>query len=150
MKRWDLSALPPSTEKETPRAPHPDAPRVPRPEGRIPRVLFSEPECRAVAVELERGEAMGDHHVRERAIVQVVKGRVKVDVSGERVECAAGTLLAFERGERHSVNALEDSVLLLVLAPWPAAEHYAGSEGADPRRLPPNASVQPISPPAGV
>lgn len=146
MKRWNLTSLPPSTEKQTPRAPHPDAPRVPRQDGQIPRVLLSTPECRAVVVELEPGEAMGDHHVRERALVQVVHGRVAIDASGERADCSAGTLVAFERGEHHTVHALEAAVLLLILAPWPAREHYTETEAAQPQHLPPNASVDPISP----
>lgn len=74
---------------------------------------------------------MGDHHVRERAVVQVVGGRVTIEASGETAECEAGTLVVFDRGERHSVHALEDSMLLLILAPWPADEQH----------LPPNASV---------
>lgn len=149
MKRWDLTSLPPSTEKQSPRAPHPDAPRVPRRDGQIPRVLFSSPECRAVAIELERGESMGDHHVRERALVQVVRGRVAIEASGESAECGAGTLVAFERGEHHGVQALEDSLVLLILAPWPARDHYDPAETAEPQHLPPNASVGPVATPPG-
>lgn len=103
-----------------------------RQDGHIPRVLFSTPECRGVVVELDAGEEMGDHHVRERAIVQVIRGRVEIDASGESADCAAGTLVVFDCGERHSVRALDDSMLLLMLAPWPGAQH-----------LPQNASVEP-------
>jgi quercetin dioxygenase-like cupin family protein len=142
VERWDLTSLPPSTEKERPRAAHPDAPRVPRRDGQIPRVLFSSPECRAVAVELRAGEAMGEHHVRERALVQVVRGRVEIDASGETADCGAGTLVVFERGESHSVRSLEPSLLLLILAPWPAHGHYTETEAADPQHLPPNAAVE--------
>lgn len=143
MKRWDLTSLPPSTEKSTPRAAGPDAPRVPRQGRQIPRVLFSAPECRAVALELEAGEEMGDHHVRERAIVTVVAGRVSIDVSGEVAECGAGSVLTFDPGERHAVGALEHSLLLLVLAPWPAAEHYTDAESAGDVHLPANATIAP-------
>jgi quercetin dioxygenase-like cupin family protein len=146
VNRWDLMSLPPSTEKQHPREPGADAPRVPRREGRIPRVLFSAPEYRAVAIELARGETMGDHHVRERAIVQVVSGRVAVDASDETAECAAGTLVTFAPGERHSVHALDDAKLLLILAPWPAATHYTDAEIDHAQRLPVNASVDPVSP----
>lgn len=146
MKRWDLTALPPSTEKRTPRAPRPDAPRVPRRNGSIPRVLFSSPECRAVVVELEHGETMGDHRVRERAVVHVVGGRARIDASGESAECPAGTVVTFAPGERHSVHALEPVTLLLVLSPWPAAEHYTDAEDGDAQHVPPNASVAPMSP----
>ena len=144
VKRWDLSSLPPSTEKEKPREPGPDAPRVPRRDGQIPRVLFSAPECRAVVIELEVGEAMGDHHVRERAIVHVHHGRVSIDVDGAEVECGGGTVVTFDPGERHAVRALEPSMLLLVLAPWPGAEHYVEGNAGNALHVPANASVEPM------
>jgi quercetin dioxygenase-like cupin family protein len=143
VKRWDLTSLPPSTEKETPRAARPDAPRVARQGRQIPRVLFSAPECRAVALELGDGEELGDHHVRERAVVSVVSGRVVIDASGEAVECGPGTVLTFEPGERHSVRAIEHSLLLLILAPWPAAEHYTDAESGEVGHLPANATIAP-------
>jgi quercetin dioxygenase-like cupin family protein len=146
MKRWNLVSLPPSTEKRIPRAPGADAPRVERSAGSTPRVLFTSPECRAVIVELERGEVMGDHRVRERAVVQVVGGRVEIESSGERVECDTGTLVTFEPAERHSVRALTESRLLLMLAPWPAARHYADDEAEHAQQLPPNAVVEPLAP----
>ena len=62
----------------------------------MPLVLFSSPECRAIAVDLQAGDTMGDHQVRERAVVQVVTGRVTVEASGEKAECDAGTLITFE------------------------------------------------------
>jgi quercetin dioxygenase-like cupin family protein len=143
MDRWDLKSLPSSTEKRTPREPGPDAPRVPKRDGQIPRVLFSSPECRAVLVELEGGEEMGDHRVRERAVVQVVDGHVSIEGSGVTVECGSGTLVTFTPGERHSVRALEHSLLLLILAPWPAAEHYTAAEAPRAQHLLANASAEP-------
>ena len=122
---------------------------MPRREGQTPRVLFSSPECRAVVVELEPGEAMGDHRVRERAVVHVVAGRVSIDVSGETAECGAATVVTFAPGEQHGVQALEHSLLLLILAPWPAAEHYTAAEAPYAQQLPVNASVESASTNAG-
>jgi quercetin dioxygenase-like cupin family protein len=145
VERWDLKSLPSSTEKRTPREPGPGAPRVPKRDGQIPRVLFSSPECRAVVVELEGGQEMGDHRVRERAVVHVVHGRVSIEASGMTAECGTGTLVTFGPGEQHSVRALEHSLLLLILAPWPAAEHYTAAEAPHAQHLPTNASVEPAS-----
>jgi quercetin dioxygenase-like cupin family protein len=145
MERWDLSSLPSSTEKRTPREPGPDAPRVPRRDGQIPRVLFSAPECRAVVVELEGGEEMGDHRVHERAVLHVVSGRLSIEASGVATECGAGALVTFDPGERHSLRALDHALLLLILAPWPAAEHYSSGEDPHAQHLPANASVEPAS-----
>lgn len=144
MKRWNLLSLPPSTEKQHPRESGSGAPRVPRRDGQIPRVLFTAPECRAIVIELDHGETMGDHHVRERAVVQVVTGRVAIEASGETVECAAGTLVTFAPHERHTLRALGDATLLLIVAPWPAAEHYSETETQRAAHLPVNAFVPPL------
>jgi quercetin dioxygenase-like cupin family protein len=104
VKRWDLRSLAPS-------------PRVPRSDRQMPRVLFTSPECRAIVIDLRGGEGLGDHHVRERAVVEVVSGRISVEASGETVYCESGTLLTFDPGERHTVHALADARLLLLLAP---------------------------------
>ena len=146
MKRWDLHSLAPSSEKETPRAPGPDAPRVPRAGAQMPQVLFSTPECRAVVIELGRGGEIGDHQVRERLVIQVVDGDVTIEAGGEAVECPAGALLVLEPGESHAVKALEDSRLLLILAPWPAPGHDLASEERPAEHLPANAVVDPLPP----
>ena len=88
---------------------------------------------------------MGDHHVRERAVLHVHHGRVAIDVGGQEVECGGGTVVTFDPAERHAVRALEQSMLLLVLAPWPAAEHYVEGNAGDALHVPANASVEPMS-----
>lgn len=144
MRRWDLRSLAPSSEKRTAREPGADAPRVPRTGQQMPRVLFSSPECRAVVIDLRRGEELGDHHVRERAVVEVVVGRVSIESDGETEECEAGTLVTFDPGEHHTVHALADTRLLLLLAPWPAAKHNTESEQERGPHLPANAVVESI------
>jgi quercetin dioxygenase-like cupin family protein len=111
---------------------------------REPRVLFSTSACRAVVIDLQAGEEMGDHQVRERAVVQVVSGRVALGADGRDAECEPGTLATFAPGERHAVRALEDSRLLLLLAPWPAEGHFQSGEDADPERLPGQGAVPPL------
>lgn len=143
MRRWHLPTLPPSSEKEHEREPGPTAPRVSTVGPSMPRVLFSEPECRAVAVDLPAGEEMGDHVVHERALVYVVSGQVALTVRDETADCDSGTLINLEPGEHHSARALVDSQLLLILAPWPAKRRVAGVEAQDPHHLPRNA----VSPP---
>ena len=79
MKRWHLPTLEASSDKRTAREPGADAPRVPSAGAQKPRVLFSSPECRLIALDLDAGEELADHHVRERAVVQVISGRVTID-----------------------------------------------------------------------
>jgi quercetin dioxygenase-like cupin family protein len=146
VKRWDLGSLAPSSRKLTAREPGADAPRVPRSGAQMPRVLFTSPECRAVVIDLRGGEELGDHHVRERAVVEVISGRVSIKSAGETVDCASGTLLTFEPGEHHTVRALVDTRLLLLLAPWPAAKHNTEAEKGHDQHLPVNAVTEPIRP----
>jgi quercetin dioxygenase-like cupin family protein len=112
---------------------------------REPRVLFSDAACRAVVIDLQSGEGMGEHSVHETAILQVVTGTVAVGSGSSTADCPAGTLVTFAPGERHTVQALEPSRLMLLLAPWPGDGHYQSGENADPERLPANASTPPLS-----
>ena len=147
MRRWHLPTLEPSSDKGTAREPGADAPRVPSVGAQKPRVLFSSPECRLIALDLAAGEELPDHHVRERAVVQVISGRVAVDSAGETVECENGTLVTFDPGERHALRGLEDARLLLMLAPWPAAERKAATEEPKDQHLPANATAEPLDAP---
>jgi len=105
--------------------------------------LFSAPECRVVVIDLLHGEELGDHHVRERAVVEVVYGSVAIQLTSDAVECSAGTVVTFEPGEHHAVRALTDARLLLVLAPWSKAQQYTEGEPAHAEHLPANAMVDP-------
>jgi quercetin dioxygenase-like cupin family protein len=42
-------------------------------------------------------------------------GRVRVQIGDEAFDVPAGRLIAFNSGVRHSIDALEDSTLLLTL-----------------------------------
>lgn len=105
-----------------------------------PRVLFSTPEARAVVIDLEPDQEMGDHRVRERALIQVVHGSVEFTTEDGTTTCGDTTLVLLEPGEHHVVRALERSRLLLTLAPWPAPDHYQPGEHEDPHELPINAT----------
>ena len=46
---------------------------------------------------------------------------------------AAGSLLHWAPGERHAVRAVEDALLLLLLAPWPGPGHPSTPEAVAAR-----------------
>jgi len=143
MKHWHLPSLAGSTDKRTERDPGTGAPRVPSARHQKPRVLFSSPECRIVILDLLRGESLADHRVRERAVVEVVSGRVSIETAEGTVACETGALVTFEPGERHAVHGLDDARILLLLAPWPAVGHNASSEAPhDQQHLPANATAE--------
>ena len=94
---------------------------------RSPVVLHStDGEARAVLIEIKAGQALGDHQVKEAALVVVVDGSVRVLAGGETVDAGAGTVFHFEPDERRSVSSESGARVLLVLAPWPGEGHYRG------------------------
>jgi quercetin dioxygenase-like cupin family protein len=142
MRHWNLPTIAGSSDKRSVHAPGADAPRVPSVGRQKPRVLFSSPECRLIVLDLQTGESLADHRVRERAVIEVVSGRVVMESAGGIVECPAGTLVTFEPGERHALRGLEDTRMLLMLAPWPALGHNAATETPHDQHLPANATVE--------
>jgi quercetin dioxygenase-like cupin family protein len=98
---------------------------------RSPVVLHSvDGEARAVLIGLNPGQELGDHQVKEAALVVVVDGAVTVEAGGEHVEAAPGTLVRFDPNERHALATEGGARILLVLAPWPGEGHYRGQERA--------------------
>jgi quercetin dioxygenase-like cupin family protein len=98
----------------------------------LPVVLDSEQEGRAIVIDLPKGEQLQEHQVHERAYLLVVDGLIGITTpDGEDAEGSTGLLAIFDPKERHEVTALEDSRILLVLAPWPGDGHP--SLGADER-----------------
>jgi quercetin dioxygenase-like cupin family protein len=96
---------------------------------RSPQVLYSqEGERRVVALHLHAGQELGDHEVKEAALLLVVDGTVRVDAGGESVDAEPGMLFRFEPEERHSVTADGEARILLLLAPWPGEGHYRGED----------------------
>lgn len=77
-------------------------------------------------IELRAGEALGQHSVKESALLLVLDGAVRVEAAEETVDGAAGSLFHFEPDERHSVTSDGGARLLLLLAPWTGEGHYRG------------------------
>ena len=95
---------------------------------RSPVVLRSDDAARAVLIALEPGQELGDHQVKEHALVAVVDGSVRVQAGGSTVEGATGCCFYFDADERRSISTDEGARILLVLAPWPGEGHYRGEE----------------------
>lgn len=106
-------------------------PEVETPNGaRSPVVLHSKEGAeRAVLIELRAGEALGDHSVKESALLLVLDGTVRVGAGDESVDGDTGSLFHFDPDERHSVTSDAGARLLLLLAPWTGEGHYRGERG---------------------
>jgi redox-sensitive bicupin YhaK (pirin superfamily) len=91
---------------------------------RLPEILSSTPEARAIALDLRAGEGLPEHQVHERAWIVVIAGEVEIsNAAGERVVGADGLLAEVSAAERHEVVARSDARLLLLLTPWPGSGH---------------------------
>ena len=88
-----------------------------------PQVLRSDEETRAIAIHLPAGEELQEHQVHERAYLLVASGEIEVAGNRRTASGGPGFLSHFEPGERHSVRALSDARLVLVLSPWPGVGH---------------------------
>lgn len=103
MRNWDLKAVEAEPHK--------------------PEILASGEDARTIALRLPAGEEMQEHEVHERARLVVVDGEIEVTADGEAVVAGPGHLFEFDPGERHTVAARADAILLLVLSPWPGDGH---------------------------
>jgi quercetin dioxygenase-like cupin family protein len=88
-----------------------------------PAVLRSDPEARAIAINLPAGEELQEHQVHERAWLVVAGGQVEVEQDGSTVSGGPGFIAHFNPNERHEVRAASDARILLFLAPWPGEGH---------------------------
>lgn len=93
---------------------------------RSPVVLRSDPGARAVLIALQPGQALGDHQMKEGALVSVVDGAVRVESGGRSIEGTAGCFFSFDPDERRSISSEAGARLLLVFSPWPGEGHYRG------------------------
>lgn len=95
---------------------------------RSPVVLRSDEAARAVLIGLEPGQRLGEHQVKEHALVSVVDGTVRVESGGETVEGGPGFFFFFDADERRSISTDGGARILMVLAPWPGEGHYRGEQ----------------------
>jgi hypothetical protein len=108
-----------------------------------PNVLLSTPDARCIILDVDATNSLGEHRVHERTILLVIDGDASVSAGDSVEQCPRGTLLHLEPGESRSIHASDRARLLLVLAPWPAADHYPPDEVAAPHELPASATLPP-------
>ena len=113
MKRWNLY-------------------EIATPDGtRSPVVLHTQDgEGRVLFIGIDEGQALGEHQVKEAALLLVVDGEVTVEAGDESVEAEAGALFRFDPDERRAVKSASGGRVLLFLAPWPGVGHYRGDRDA--------------------
>src|SRR5215471_4318944 len=80
------------------------------------RTLIEEPEFRVVLTALKLGAKLQPHQTAGWVSILVSEGQLRVSVGGTDIDVPVGSVLVLARGERHAVEALEDSAFLLTVA----------------------------------
>ena len=70
---------------------------------------------RQTLIALTAGSGLAEHDSPGEATLQVLRGRVRLTTAGESAEAAAGDLLVIPP-QRHSLEAIDDSAVLLTVA----------------------------------
>jgi quercetin dioxygenase-like cupin family protein len=68
-----------------------------------------------VLTHLHEGSTIHEHQAPGAVSIHVLDGLVHVHIGDEEIELRGGRLIAFNSGVRHSVEAIEESTLLLTL-----------------------------------
>jgi quercetin dioxygenase-like cupin family protein len=87
------------------------------PDGTLSRVLYKDDRLRLVVFAFDAGQELTEHTASIPAVVQVVRGRFAITLGAESVEAVPGTWIRMPANLRHSVRALEPSVMLLTMLP---------------------------------
>ena len=83
--------------------------------GKRVAVLVKNEHVRIVLAVLPKGEALQEHQTAGQITVSVVQGAVRFNALGEQVNLTAGGLVTLHPGIRHSVEALEDSAIVITV-----------------------------------
>ncbi|GMQ86249.1 MAG: cupin domain-containing protein [Acidimicrobiia bacterium] len=90
-------------------------------EGTLSQVLYRDDLIRVVVFAFDEGQELTDHTAAKPAIVQVISGRIRLDLDGEPAELGPGSWVRMAAHLTHAVHALEPSVMLLTLLSADAA-----------------------------
>ena len=83
--------------------------------GHAATTLFKYPDVRAVLIGMKAGARVPEHQTEGRLSLQCLSGRVRVHTVQEEVELLAGHMLTLEHSIAHSMEAFEESDLLLTI-----------------------------------
>jgi len=87
-------------------------------DGRISKTLVKYSDFRIVLILMQAGTLMQEHQADARISIQILSGRVQIQLSEKTVELSVGDLLVLEKCQPHDVKALEESAFLLSIS-WP-------------------------------
>ena len=86
--------------------------------GRSSKTLAKYPDFRIVLVLMKIGTQMKEHHADARLSIQALQGKIRIHLPDQRVDLAAGELMALDCSIPHDVEALEESAFIITIS-WP-------------------------------
>ncbi len=89
--------------------------------GHSAKSLVRTADARVVLISMRAGAKISEHKTDHGVLVQVLDGRVQLQMPTERVALGAQEMLFLEAGEPHDVVAQEDSTVLVTISWCPAA-----------------------------
>lgn len=85
------------------------------------RPIMDNKVSKVVQFSFPKGKILEKHKTSSHILVMVISGQVHFRTD-EEILLQAGQLLSLEPNVEHSVEALEDSVMLLILTPSPSTQ----------------------------
>lgn len=72
-------------------------------------------DARVIVLSFEAGHIMKDHAAPKTLLMQALDGELRITTEGETHTLTPGTIIRFDKGVRHEVEAVADSRLMLTL-----------------------------------
>ncbi len=79
------------------------------------KTLIKTPEVEVIRMVLPAGKILSEHKAPGEIIVQCLEGDITFTTMGEQKSLRSGDMLFLEAGERHALEASEDSSFLLTI-----------------------------------
>ena len=80
--------------------------------------------ARVLLICLKAGQALKDHRSASQVIAHFLKGRSIFYADGVPKDAGPGSIILLEPNHFHRIEAVEDAVVLAIMAPHPAREGY--------------------------
>lgn len=98
--------------------------RKPWAQGLTSKLLLKTDDLRVMAIAMETGAKMKEHHSDGRVSIHVIRGAIRVRVKEQLHKLSAQQILVLDKSIQHDVEAIESSVFVLTIA-WPTTQELS-------------------------
>ena len=90
----------------------------------VVHALADSGHARVMLVCLKAGQSLRDHRSTSQVIAHFLRGRAVFYADGVPKDAGPGSMILLEANHFHRVEATDDCVVLVIMAPHPAREGY--------------------------